>query len=135
MTILRRKRSRNAEAYHRLVWAHPNFVEKTFAGGSKTAKFVNVFSLESFVLYIQYIHTHTHPVIVRQCDDGSTSIHELSERECPSPSSSRVEVSRATRTEEGRRKGCGSMTGEERLQTTVNQLMKEVVYKREFTLS
>ena len=31
--------------------AHPNFVEKTFIGGSKTAKFVNVFSLESFPLY------------------------------------------------------------------------------------
>ena len=31
--------------------AHPNFVEKTFTGGSKTAKFVNAFSLESFPLY------------------------------------------------------------------------------------
>ena len=31
--------------------ARPNFVEKTFAGGSKTAKFVKVFSLESFPLY------------------------------------------------------------------------------------
>ena len=39
------------KAYHRLVWAHPNFVEKTFVGGSKTVKFVNVFSLECFVLY------------------------------------------------------------------------------------
>ena len=46
-----RKLSQNAEAYHRLVWAHPNFVEKTFTGGSKTAKFVNVFYLESFALY------------------------------------------------------------------------------------
>ena len=27
---------------------HPNFMEKTFAGGSKTTEFVNVFSLESF---------------------------------------------------------------------------------------
>ena len=26
----------------------PNFVEKTFTGGSKTTKFVNVFSLKSF---------------------------------------------------------------------------------------
>ena len=26
-------------------------MEKTFAGGSKTAKFVNVFSLKSFLLY------------------------------------------------------------------------------------
>ena len=42
---------RNAKAYDRLVWAHPSFVEKTFVGGSKTVKFVNVFSLESFVLY------------------------------------------------------------------------------------
>ena len=31
--------------------ARPNFEEKTFVGGSKTAKFVNVFSLESFPLY------------------------------------------------------------------------------------
>ena len=31
--------------------AHPNFVEKSFVGGSKTAKFVKVFSLESFPLY------------------------------------------------------------------------------------
>ena len=29
----------------------PNFVEKIFTGGSKTAKFVKVFSLESFPLY------------------------------------------------------------------------------------
>ena len=31
--------------------ASPNLVEKTFAGGSKTAKFVKVFSLESILLY------------------------------------------------------------------------------------
>ena len=31
--------------------ACPKFEEKTFAGGSKTTKFVNVFSLESFPLY------------------------------------------------------------------------------------
>ena len=31
--------------------ARPNFEEKTFAGGSKTVKFVNVFSLESFPLH------------------------------------------------------------------------------------
>ena len=31
--------------------ACPNFVEKTFAGGSKTVKFMKVFSLESFLLY------------------------------------------------------------------------------------
>ena len=31
--------------------ACPNFVEKTFTGGSKTAKFMNVFSLKSFALY------------------------------------------------------------------------------------
>ena len=29
----------------------PNSVEKTFTGGSKTTKFVNVFSLKSFSLY------------------------------------------------------------------------------------
>ena len=34
--------------------ARPNFVEKTFAGDSKTAKFVKVFSLESFPLYGTY---------------------------------------------------------------------------------
>ena len=31
--------------------AHPNFVEKTFTGGSKCVEFTNVFSLESFPLY------------------------------------------------------------------------------------
>ena len=31
--------------------ARPNFVEKTFAGDSKTAKFMKIFSLESFSLY------------------------------------------------------------------------------------
>ena len=31
--------------------ACPNFVEKTFTGGSKTVKFVNVFFLENFLLY------------------------------------------------------------------------------------
>ena len=34
----------------------PNFMEKTFANSHKTAKFVKVFSLESFPLY----NTHTH---------------------------------------------------------------------------
>ena len=29
----------------------PNFVEKTFTNGHKTAKFAKVFSLESFPLY------------------------------------------------------------------------------------
>ena len=38
--------------------AHSNFEEKTFAGGSKTAKFMNVFSLESFPLY----GTATNPI-------------------------------------------------------------------------
>ena len=41
----------NAKACHRLIWAHPNFAEKTFVGGFKTEKFMNVFSLESFALY------------------------------------------------------------------------------------
>ena len=31
--------------------ARPNFMEKTFTGGSKTTKFVKVFFLESFPLY------------------------------------------------------------------------------------
>ena len=31
--------------------ACPNFKEKTFIGGSKATKFVNVFSLKSFPLY------------------------------------------------------------------------------------
>ena len=31
--------------------ARPNFVEKIITGGSKTTKFVNVFSLESLPLY------------------------------------------------------------------------------------
>ena len=44
--------------------AHPNFVEKTFTSGSKTTKFVNIFSLESFPLYGSYniaacMHDHT----------------------------------------------------------------------------
>ena len=30
---------------------HPSFMEKTFAGGSKTERFSNVFFLESFPLY------------------------------------------------------------------------------------
>ena len=59
--------------------AHPNFVEKTFAGGSKTAKIVKVFSLESFPLYginydiIQYssswciITTMQPPIVVTLC--------------------------------------------------------------------
>ena len=51
MTILWRKLSHNAKIYHKVSTARPIFVEKTFVGGSKTAKFVNIFSLESFVLY------------------------------------------------------------------------------------
>ena len=31
--------------------AHPNCEEKTFTDGSKTTKFVNILSLESFPLY------------------------------------------------------------------------------------
>ena len=33
----------------------PNFVEKNFVGGSKTVKFVKVFSLETFPLYSMLI--------------------------------------------------------------------------------
>ena len=51
VTISQRKLSWNAKAYHRLVRTHPTFVEKTFTDGSKTAKFMNVFSLENFALY------------------------------------------------------------------------------------
>ena len=44
--------------------ARPNFEEKTFAGGSKTAKSVNVFFLESFPLYSSmlsgYLHVHVY---------------------------------------------------------------------------
>ena len=39
-----------------MAMACTNFVEKTFTGGSKTAKFVNVFSLESFPLYGMFIY-------------------------------------------------------------------------------
>ena len=39
----------------------PNFMEKSFAGGSKTVKFVNVFSLESFLCY-KNNHTIVGPV-------------------------------------------------------------------------
>ena len=40
--------------------ACPNFMEKIFAGGSKTAKFVKVFSLKSFPLY-SMTWNGTHP--------------------------------------------------------------------------
>ena len=48
--------------------ACPNFVEKTFADGSKPTKFMNVFSLKSFLLYgininflvCYHLHTQTH---------------------------------------------------------------------------
>ena len=46
-----RKLSRNAKTYHRSVWHTHFFVEKTFTDGSKTVKSVNVFYLESFLLY------------------------------------------------------------------------------------
>ena len=46
VTISRRKFLRNAKTYHR--WVRHT---KTFAGGSKTTKLVDVFSLESFLLY------------------------------------------------------------------------------------
>ena len=44
--------------------AWPNFVEKTFAGNSKTAKFVNVFSLESFPLYGMRLNTVLHNAVI-----------------------------------------------------------------------
>ena len=49
MTILQRKLSQNAEAYHGLVWTHP-----TFVGGSETTKFVNVFSLKNLHYTVPY---------------------------------------------------------------------------------
>ena len=33
------------------MWGMPKFHGETFAGGSKTVKLVNVFSLKSFLLY------------------------------------------------------------------------------------
>ena len=50
VTVSRRKLLQNVKIYHRWVWHAPNFMEKTFTGGSKSMKFVNVFSLESFPL-------------------------------------------------------------------------------------
>ena len=44
-----RKSSRNAKTWHR-YW-HAQILRRKLAGGSKTSKFVNVFSLESFPLY------------------------------------------------------------------------------------
>ena len=38
------KTSRNAKSLPWVGMAHPNFTEKTFVGGPKTAKFVKVFS-------------------------------------------------------------------------------------------
>ena len=55
VTILLRKLSRNAKPYHRCVRYTPNFVEKTFAGGSKSAKFVNDFSLKRVFHHTVYI--------------------------------------------------------------------------------
>ena len=40
--------------------ARPNFMEKTFAGGSNNAKIVNVFSLKSFPLYRNTHESHNH---------------------------------------------------------------------------
>ena len=83
------------------------------------------------------IHTHTHtfphPMVVRQCDNGPTSVHKLSERECPS-SSPGVEVSRAARAKERRRERCCTVTSKERLKTTMNKLMEEAVNVRELAL-
>ena len=54
MTISRRKLSWNAELYHRCVGHALNFVEKTFVGGSKSAKFVNVSSSKVFHCTVPY---------------------------------------------------------------------------------
>ena len=46
--------------------ARPNFMEKTFTGGSKTTKFVKFFSLKSFPLYGIYYRSmlilSSHPI-------------------------------------------------------------------------
>ena len=42
--------------------ARPTFMEKTFMGGSKTAKFMKVFSLENFPLYSMH-NTENSPLI------------------------------------------------------------------------
>ena len=57
--------------------ARPNFVEKSFAGGSQTAKFMKVFSLESFPLYSNHVKLYNHDYI-------STLKNNLNcESECP----------------------------------------------------
>ena len=47
------KLSQNAKACHRLIWAHPNFVEKTFVGGFKTTKFVSPSKVLRYMVYTQ----------------------------------------------------------------------------------
>ena len=46
--------------------ARPNFMEKTFVGGSQTVKFVKVFSLESFPLYGTVVVILAHPLNLRE---------------------------------------------------------------------
>ena len=53
----------------------PNFSDKTFANCHKTAKFMKVFSLESFPLYSTY--TQLHFQALRDCLQYPTNKHEV----------------------------------------------------------
>ena len=53
--------------------ARPNIEEKTFAGGSKAMKFVNVFSLESFPLYGSS-HKQLHHNYTLYCNTASFTL-------------------------------------------------------------
>ena len=55
--------------------AHPNFEEKTFAGGSKTAKYVNVFSLETFPPYKYFAGTTYMQIVCPTLHAWPASIH------------------------------------------------------------
>ena len=61
--------------------ACPNFMEKTFVGGSKTVKFVKVFSLKNFPLY-GMTQNRTHPEYSRGVYNyqNATPALSLSER-------------------------------------------------------
>ena len=64
MTISQRKLSWNAKP---IIGGYgtPKFRGENFAGGPKTAKFVNVFSLENFPLYSIYIYSMIPKLIFR----------------------------------------------------------------------
>ena len=86
-----------AKAYHRLNGrACPNFVGKTFAGGSKTAKFVNIFSLESFALY-GVMMSQSHTFLVRPVPSSFIIYFSLSKILKPTPVALRVTVGESMR--------------------------------------